>query len=197
MPSAPKISNTGGSIRIIEVFQEMEAEHFPHTDGHIAVAAEIIINLQPIGQGRKPRFRHGQPGVHLRKKGICRHRHGIGNQHLFRKPDNKPAKAVRHLLRRRGTLSQLCGNVAVAHDGSGNQLREKGDIQQQIKKVILNQFFVPVRINGVRHDLEREKRYTNRQCNLRHRNCKPQNGIDTLDKKAHILKSEQCDNVQY
>ena len=48
----------GRSVRIIEVFAEMEAEHASETDGHIAVAGKIEVDLQRVANGARPSCQH-------------------------------------------------------------------------------------------------------------------------------------------
>ena len=45
-----------------EVFGEGEAQHMPQTDGHVAVAGEVVVDLQSIGNSADPRKQHGLLG---------------------------------------------------------------------------------------------------------------------------------------
>ena len=54
MPPPPEILDAQRGVGIIEIFLEGEAEHPPQPDGHIAVAAEIKVNLQQIAQRAHP-----------------------------------------------------------------------------------------------------------------------------------------------
>ena len=61
MPPVPEILNTVSHIWGVEVFKKSESKHLGHSQGHITVAAEIIINLKGIGQGSDP----GRDHIHL------------------------------------------------------------------------------------------------------------------------------------
>ena len=50
MPSLPQPLNGARLIGRIEVHRQFDIEHFPKTDCHVAVAAEIKIYLQCIGK---------------------------------------------------------------------------------------------------------------------------------------------------
>ena len=39
-----------GQVGVVKVLQKVKAEHPPQTDGHVAVAGEVKIDLQGIGQ---------------------------------------------------------------------------------------------------------------------------------------------------
>ena len=45
MPSAPEFGHGIRGERVFEVFVEVETEHLPESDGHIAVGREIEIEL--------------------------------------------------------------------------------------------------------------------------------------------------------
>ena len=62
MPSSPEFRDAPGNIRIIEVFQEMEAKHFSETDSHIGITGEIKVDLEGVGQGSQPGSRHRKLG---------------------------------------------------------------------------------------------------------------------------------------
>ena len=46
MPSSPEFPDAGRTVRIVEILLEMKSEHPSKSDRHIAVAAEIKINLE-------------------------------------------------------------------------------------------------------------------------------------------------------
>lgn len=66
MPSAPEFLNTGRDVRIVEVFLEVEPKAQAQADGHIAVPAEVEIDLHQIahrGQPSRPAVQHRAVGV--------------------------------------------------------------------------------------------------------------------------------------
>ena len=46
MPPSPELGNALGKVGVVKVFQEMEAKDSAQTDGHIAVAGEIKVELE-------------------------------------------------------------------------------------------------------------------------------------------------------
>ena len=83
MPSSPEITDASTDIRIIKVLFEMESEHPAQTDRHIAVSAEVKINLQHIGNGTQPCPCCVNVSGRCSKKLVRDKSHGIGNQNLF------------------------------------------------------------------------------------------------------------------
>ena len=54
MPAAPEFTDRGRRIRMVKVFAEAETEHVPHPYRHIAVTAEIVVDLQGIADPSQP-----------------------------------------------------------------------------------------------------------------------------------------------
>ena len=82
MPSAPEFPDASGNIGIIKVLLKVEAKHLSEADGHIAVAAEIKVNLQHIGDGSIQAATRVKPRYPLQKR-VLPEADGVGNQHLF------------------------------------------------------------------------------------------------------------------
>ena len=83
MPAAPEILDTHSGIRVSEVFFKHKAKHPAQTDGHIAVAAEIKINLEHVAYRTQPGGIDGQ-GIPRQPEGVIgHHRHGVGDQYFF------------------------------------------------------------------------------------------------------------------
>ena len=54
MPSPPEFGDAAGQEGISEVLREGEAEHASETDCHIAVAGEIVVDLEHVGECEYP-----------------------------------------------------------------------------------------------------------------------------------------------
>ena len=141
-----------GGIGIIEVFAETEAEHAPHTDGHVAVAAEIKIDLQRIADDAEPKQRPVcDTARKIAVKDLVRDiADGVGDQDLFREAGNETADAVNGLLGRAAPVVDLVGDVVIFYDRSRDQLREKGNVQQQLQKIPCTGIRAAIDVDGIR-----------------------------------------------
>ena len=133
----------------------MKAKQQAKADGHVAVAREVIVNLDGEGGG----VEQGKQRCLLARAAVeaAQLAHGVGHQHLFGKPDNKAPGAGRDLVKGGAALLQLEGDVAVAHDGAGHKLREQADKGPHGDKVFLRMHPAPVDVDGIAHGLEGEK----------------------------------------
>ena len=72
VPPPPELLDGLGGIGQVEVLQKPEAEHPAQADGHVAVTAEVEIDLQGVAHRPQP----GQPEIQL----VRRHgEHRVGN----------------------------------------------------------------------------------------------------------------------
>ena len=134
VPASPEFRNGTGNVRIIEVFVEVESEHFSQSDGHIRISAEIEVNLEGIGQRPQPghpcRQRHVRTeplhrSVSETKSVIRNQRHVIGQQHLLSQSDDKAYHTVGKVLQVLLPIINLIRNGFIPHNRSGDELREK------------------------------------------------------------------------
>ena len=82
MPAFPKFNDVGRLVGRIEVHRQLHAKHMSNAPPHIAIAAEIEVQLQRIKQHHQPGIRAGQP-CHIAIACIHRLAEGISKQHLF------------------------------------------------------------------------------------------------------------------
>ena len=95
MPSAPEFRDACGYVRIVEIFEKMEAEHTAKADGHIGIAREIVINLKGVCHDAEPCHGSGQcAGVGELKSLVSYQRHGVGEQNLFGKARQESAQSL-------------------------------------------------------------------------------------------------------
>ncbi len=133
VPPAPEFLNCGSGIRILKVFLKVKPEHPAHADRHIAVAGKIKIDLQCIAEHAHPGGKHAdlpRQGKHH----VTIHSHGVGNQQLFGQAANKTPDAERGLFRRCAALVDLFFNIVILDDRTGDQLRKKRNIEQNLHK---------------------------------------------------------------
>ena len=82
MPSVPEIGNGFGFVGRIKVERKLHAQHIADSVSHIAVAAEVKINLQGIGNHDKKRAGRVQIG-NIRISHIDDSGKVIRQKHLF------------------------------------------------------------------------------------------------------------------
>ncbi|MED1645687.1 hypothetical protein P4U99_21305 [Brevibacillus agri] len=89
LPSAPKLRNAFGHVRIAEVFHKVKAEHFPQSARHVRVAAEVKVKLEGkchnAEPGEKSRQLVGRRRFHVGPQ----QPDVIGEQHFFRQSSDQ------------------------------------------------------------------------------------------------------------
>ena len=76
----------------------------------------------------------------------------------------------------------------VFDDRPRDKLGEKGDVQQQLQKILCARLGVPVYVNGVGKTLEGEKGYADGQDDTRWGNVRAKNQVQVLKDKICILE---------
>ena len=92
-------------------------------------------------------------------------------------------------------LLQLGLDIAVADDGSGDQLGEQGDVQQEFEIGPLNAHLTPVDIHHIAHGLEGVEADADGQGNLRHRQRKAGDLIEGGDEEAGVFEHAQGQQI--
>ena len=157
MPTPPELLNSSRCVRIIEVLKEMETEHAPHTDRHVAVTGEVKVNLQSVANRAHPAGKHADLACGQRKDCIRHLSHCIGEQQLFGQAADEPLDTQRGFTRIGLSRVDLLFDVVVLNNRPRNQLREERDIQQHLNKRPGHQRPVSVYVNDIGQALECEK----------------------------------------
>ena len=125
MPAPPEIGDRSGRVGIVEVLEEIDAEELGQPDGHVRISREIKVDLQRVADDPQP----GQAEVELaagkREDGIGRDRDRVGHEHLLGQPDDEPPDPLGKPRGRDDPVSNLPGDVAVAHDRAGDRVRKQ------------------------------------------------------------------------
>ena len=194
MPSSPEFRDAPGNIRIIKVFQEVEAEHFSETDGHIGVTREIKVDLEGVSQGSQPGSCHRKLGNGKSCRRIPEKADVIRQQDLFSHTGHKAVDAFREVIQIFPAFLHLLRNGLILYDGSCDQLRKHGNIGSIADPVLLHVRISTVNINGIGHGLEGEKGDTDRKRNIQKGQIQTADCVDTADDKIRIL--EKAENRQ-
>ena len=163
---------------MVEILRKPEAENSAQTDGHIAVAGKIKIDLQRKAHRVEPVIEHRQvPGRFKRRdEGV----ENVRKQYLFGKPDDKPARTGGNIFERCFPIIQLRRNFRVPHD--------------RLQKALLRRNIAAVHVDHVAQDLERVKADADRKRDVQELERKAGQGIDGGDKKVRVFAvSEQTE----
>ena len=131
MPSAVKISDTPGQIRIVEIFRQFKAHHPSHSNSHQGIPIKVKVNLHGVGHrshpgiGRCDAFKacllHIKPqnADPVCQKNLKGHSHGKGHQAALDGSGVTPAGNVRVVLRAplfgSDEISKLSGKLSIAY----------------------------------------------------------------------------------
>ena len=189
MPAPPKLRGAAGDQRIIKVFQKTESQHPPQSDGHIRIAGKIKINLQRKCDGRQPCQQNRLLPAAL--QGSSKSPQLVGQQHFFGKAQHKARQPLSQILCRGVTLRQRSLHIAVAHNRSGNQLGEHGNIGRQPEKGALRRHRAAVYIHSITQGLKGVKTDANGQRNRQQSQFRFQRRIHSREKKVGIFEIAQ------
>ena len=153
VPAAPEIGRVPGLVRRCEVLRQAESEEPAQPDRHVAVPREIEVELEGVAEGAGPGGQGRQAG-RAREQGVD---HG--------------GDAVRHVLVTQGEekdhaeSSSPWGRVVdavevgfdlpKAHDRSGDELAEQGDIAGELEEVPRRLDGAAIAVDDVRDRMER------------------------------------------
>ena len=161
MPAPPEFRNAARAIGMVEVFEEVKAEHFSQTDRHIRVAGKVKIDLKGKCDDPKPRRNYGQFAV--AGNGAPQKPDIIGKQNFLSQSADEALDTFTEFVKGVGALVNLVDNGLIAHDRSGNKLRKQGDICPKGNDIFLYLGIAPIDIYRVAHRLEGIKGNTDRQ----------------------------------
>ena len=184
MPAAPEFTQAVGGIGVAEVLRQRKAEHLSQAHRHIAIAAEIVVDLQGVAQRAEP----GQAHIPCPagKDGVGNGADGVSQQQLLSKAPHEAEGPGFDLLRAAGTLIKLRGDFMVLHNRPGDQLREKGQIQQQLPEIPRPALRFTVDINHIGQALKGIKRDADGQQQSRR-----WQGKHAQDKVRVLINTEQ------
>ena len=148
-------------------------------------------NLEGISENAKPRGQHGELRSGLRGDQLPQRAHTVGQQHLFAHAKNKALGALVKALPCFRAVVQLLGDGDIAHDGTGDELREHGHIAAKGDDVMLHRALPAVDVDGIGHGLEGIEGDADGQRDLGHVNRQPQQVINGLHSKARVLKEAE------
>ena len=180
----------------MEVFRQPDIEQQPQPDRHIAVTAEVEIDLERVGEGGLPTGEKVTGGV--QKSRICHLCKEVGEQDLFGHAEGKEVQTGGDVagVRTEAIVSvKLTHHLIRQHDRTGDQLGEEADEQGITAERIA--FCQRPGINQLqeRDLLEGEEADPQRQQNVLEQKRGLEYGIDIFNKEVVILEVSQQQNV--
>ena len=97
VPALPEFRNGQGAVGLVKVGGKFKIHHFSQSHCHVAVAAEVEINLEGVGQHDQSRADRAQSG-NVREAPVRHLAEAVGNQHLLGKAQRKQEQAGRKIL---------------------------------------------------------------------------------------------------
>ena len=165
----------------------MEAQAASYADGHIGVARKVEINLECEGDDSYP-CASGREGIQaVFKECIGDFRELVGEDYFLSQADQEAERAVGYVGGVGAAVVDFAGDCIVAHDGSGNQLWEHGDIEQQVGVALLGRSLKAVDIDQVGDRLEYVETDADRKSDLRDID-RDSDTVEYLSEKAEILE---------
>ena len=149
MPAPPELGDAFGDIGVIEVFKKVKAENTAQSDSHVRVSRKVKVNLKGICGNAKPGTGHRQLALGQSREVFPKLAGGVGEKHLFAEPHGKGPYAGGYQCQRMRPLGQLLVDVAVAHDGPGDKLREKCHIGAEVADIFLRAGLAAVHVNDI------------------------------------------------
>ena len=154
MPPPPEFLNGLGKVGRIEVFEQMNAQHFRSADGHIGVAREVAIDLQSIDHGGKHQENAGIAFVASVHR-VYQHRRPVRDAELQEEAPDEGKKPPAQLGKVRPLGAFVLGQQLVPPaDGAGQDLGKEGDEQRKPQEILFRLVFTLVDVDQVPGCLE-------------------------------------------
>ena len=193
VPAPPELGDVAGEVGELEVGHQLKAEELGGTDGDVGVSGEVPVDLEGEEDSTEDEGGAGERfGVVETHVDVGRT--GVGHDDLLEHAPEDKAHAVAPLLV--GELprgSDLWQQVGGPLDGSGDELREKGDKGTKGDGITGGLEVAPVDVDGVGEGLEGVEGDADRQDDLQgggvHGNAKGvPGGNPVLDEEVGVLE---------
>ncbi len=167
-------------------------------EGHVAVAGEVAVDLNRVGQRRQPCCRAAEL-LGILKDRIDIHGHAIGHDELLHEAAQEELDAELHACPVPAAgMTDLRQEIAGAHDGTGDQVREERDEQEEVSQVALGRHLPPIHVHHVADGLKSVERDAHGQDHAQQRQRRRaaravQQLLERVEKEIDILEiSEQA-----
>ena len=166
MPATPKLRDAAAAVGVAEVLCEVEAEAASQTNRHVAVAREVKENLEREGEDAEPGTGGGE-FLHRSVQELSRNfRELVGEDYLFAQADEKAENPFAQVCGGHVAVVDFSCHEVVAHNGTGNQLREHGDVEQQAAELLLHGCLTAINVNEIGNGLKRVETDADGKCDV-------------------------------
>ena len=164
VPATPEVCNTGSGVWIVEVLDEIEAEHFAKANRHVAVAGEIIVDLKGVGEKWEDDSEWCQSDSGwIVEDSVGDNGDVIGDEDFFQETYDETSEASAEFFKRKLALMKSLFDISIADDWAGDELWEECDVGAEIKDILLNFNFFTIDIDDIGKNLESIETNTNRK----------------------------------
>ena len=194
MPPPPELRDGLREIRVVEILQEVKAEHPPQADGHIRVARKVEVDLPRIGRRPQPGQRGGQE---LRPGGIDlvgQQAELVGQQHFLAQAEEKADRSICKRIQSLPSVPDLVRHGGIADNGARHQLGKQGDIERYPQRVAFRRSLSPINVQHIAQPLKGKKGDPDGQRHFRHRKPGP-DAVQVCPQKAGIFEPAQQSQV--
>ena len=163
VPPTPKLSYVPAEVRHVEVAHQPYPEQLRRTDGDVAVARKVAIDLKRE-EHRAQEQRATALRIIRREHLVHIHRAVVRHDHLLEQtPQYLPHPVNRRAVVELPLLQELRKQVGRPLDGTRHQLRKERDECEKRNNVTRRLHLAPIHVYRVRQRLERVERDANRQ----------------------------------
>ncbi|MNZ92297.1 hypothetical protein D3C78_1113180 [compost metagenome] len=152
VPTCPELGDALRDIRLVEVLRETEAHHQRQAQGHVAVTGEVEVQLQGRHHQAEPGIAELQ-GAFADEQRVDR-RQLVGDQYFHDETEHEATHPQGEQLQGVGALAQLRGQLAVAQDRPGDQVREQRDEGGKVDEVVRRRRVLAVDVDDVAQGME-------------------------------------------
>ena len=203
VPALPELAERGRAIRLHEIRLEVIAEQARNADGDVAIAGEVAIDLHRVAIKREqeigPRI-----GARIEEHAVDQLiREIVGDHHLLEQPEQDQHDAVRdHGAIELGLGLELRQEIGSADDRPGDELREEGDVEEDVERRLLGRDFAAIDVDHIRDAVEGEEGDADREQDLQERQVAFEPDLSEqigqrLHEEAEIFEEGEDDEIEH
>ena len=197
VPTPPEVPQRGGAVGNVEILRQQNAEHERDAERHVGIAREVEIDLEGEAEGGLPGLHHGH-GL-ARRRGLedridegCQR---IAEEDLLRQAHAEEQDAAPEALGPVGpcigSLVELVHDLAPAHEGAGQNLREERDVEGVADEVV-GRRPASTQVDEIHHMVEGEERDPERQHQIGVGQARAGDEVREIGEEVQVL--EGCQN---
>ena len=120
----------------------------------------------------------------------------VCKDNFLSKSDKEAERAFRDVVEADCALAYFLGNSGIAHDRSGNQLREHRNVQQKREEIALRLDLAAINVDKIGNRLECEEAYSYRERDIGLGNAYSRE-IERVNDKIRVLEHADYRDIQH